>query len=101
MIKAVLGQIDVAAKTNPNINTMSSTTFAESWHVFSSDYFLEMQGNLQDFVTGKLPAMITYWGSTIANSKFTSAGAKATLKALNDKLSNVATEVAIERGFIQ
>ena len=49
----------------------------------------------------KLPGMITCWGGTIASSKFTSAGAQATLKALQDKLSNVGTQVAIERGFIQ
>lgn len=101
MIKSVLGQIDLAAQTNPNINTMSSTTFAESWHVFSSDYFLEMQGNLQVFIQGKLPGMITYWSGVIASSRFTSAGAKATLKALQDKLTNVGTDVVIQRGFIQ
>jgi hypothetical protein len=100
IIKSVLAQIDLAAQTNTNIQTMRTTTFADSWHVFCDDYFETMQGNLQNFVKGKLPGMIKYWGGSVASSKFTAAGAKQVATVLNTKLTNVATGLAINAGWI-
>jgi hypothetical protein len=79
---------------------MRSTTFADSWYSFCTDHFETMQGNLQNFVAGKLPGMIKYWGSTIASNRFTVAGVQQTLTALNNNVLMVTQTLVINAGFV-
>ncbi|KAL5319457.1 hypothetical protein ACEPPN_012511 [Leptodophora sp. 'Broadleaf-Isolate-01'] len=77
-MKTIMAALD----SSPNVNTLPQSSFASAWQIFCADFFLEMQGNLQDFLQGKLKQVIVYWGSSAAVRKFTAAGAAATLKAL-------------------
>jgi anaerobic selenocysteine-containing dehydrogenase len=95
-MKTIMAALD----SSPNVNTIPSSSFASAWQTFCSDFFLEMQGNLQDFLQSKLTQVIVYWGSSAAAKKFTAAGAALTLKALQAKQANLAANVVIQRGFI-
>ncbi|KAG4435727.1 hypothetical protein IFR05_008777 [Cadophora sp. M221] len=95
-MKTIMAALD----SSPNVNTLPQSSFASAWQTFCADFFLEMQGNLQDFLQGKLKQVIVYWGSSAAVRKFTAAGAAATLKALQAKQANLAANVVINRGFI-
>lgn len=43
----VMKTIMAALDSSPNVNTIPSSSFAIAWQTFCSDFFLEMQGNLQ------------------------------------------------------
>ena len=96
----VMKSIMVALDSSPNVVGIPASSFASAWQTYCSDFFLEMQGNLQDFLSSKLAQLIVYWGSSAAAKKFTAAGAKLTLQALQAKQNNLATAVVIQRAFV-
>ncbi|RAK85567.1 hypothetical protein BO79DRAFT_220746 [Aspergillus costaricaensis CBS 115574] len=86
-IKAVMGALDQAAQNNPNVNGITASSFEDAWITYSKDFFEQMQGNLQDFVTARINEVTKYWSTSAATTAFTKAGAAAVAKALGEKLS--------------
>lgn len=96
-----MAALDTAAQTNPNINPIPGSSFSSAFTAYSKDFFLEMQGNLQDFLTAKIQQVLPYWSSSAAIKDFTKSGATQVANALATKLANVATDVVINAGFVQ
>ncbi|PYH28143.1 uncharacterized protein BO87DRAFT_453714 [Aspergillus neoniger CBS 115656] len=101
VIKAAMGALDQAAQNNPNVNGITASSFEDAWITYSKDFFEQMQGNLQDFVTARINEVTKYWSSSAATKAFTKAGAAAVAKALGEKLSGVSTDVVIDSSFVQ
>ena len=93
--------IDQAAQTNANVISIPGTSFATAWKEYSSDFFLEMQGNLVDFLKKKIVEVQPYWASSAAVKDFTQAGATAVARALATKLKNINTNVVIDSSFVK
>lgn len=100
-IKAAMGALDQAAQNNPNVNGITASSFEDAWITYSKDFFEQMQGNLQDFVTARINEVTEYWSSSAATKAFTKTGAAAVAKALGEKLSGVSTDVVIDSTFVQ
>lgn len=100
-IKAAMGALDQAAQNNANVNGITASSFEDAWIAYSKDFFEQMQGNLQDFVTARINEVTKYWSSSAATKAFTKAGAAAVAKALAEKLSGVSTDVVIDITFVQ
>lgn len=93
--------IDQAVHVNPNVSPIPATSFSAAWTAYSSDFFAQMEGNLQNFVEARIDEVLPYWALSAATKLFTKAGAAAVTKTLNTKLANIATEVVIDRSFVK
>ncbi|GKZ86572.1 hypothetical protein AnigIFM56816_001983 [Aspergillus niger] len=100
-IKAAMGALDQAAQNNPNVNGITASSFEDAWMAYSKDFFEQMQGNLQDFVTARINEVTKYWSSSAATKAFTKAGAAAVANSLGEKLSRVSMDVVIDSTFVQ
>jgi hypothetical protein len=100
-IKAAMGALDQAAQNNPNVDGITASSFEDAWMAYSKDFFEQMQGNLQDFVTARINEVTNYWSSSAATKAFTKAGAAAVANSLGEKLSGVSMDVVIDSTFVQ
>ncbi|GLA19256.1 hypothetical protein AnigIFM62618_006925 [Aspergillus niger] len=100
-IKAAMGALDQAAQNNPNVDGITASSFEDAWMAYSKDFFEQMQGNLQDFVTARINEVTKYWSSSAATKAFTKAGAAAVANSLGEKLSGVSMDVVIDSTFVQ
>ncbi|GKZ61709.1 hypothetical protein AnigIFM49718_008435 [Aspergillus niger] len=100
-IKAAMGALDQAAQNNPNVDGITASSFEDAWMAYSKDFFEQMQGNLQDFVTARINEVTKYWSSSAATKAFTKAGAAAIANSLGEKLSGVSMDVVIDSTFVQ
>lgn len=98
----VWGAFDTAAgKASNSLNPLPSTSFVAQHKAWYQDFFLAMEENLSSFLHDKLVQEITYWNSPSAVKDYSISAAKANAKTLSTKLANLATDVAIQRGWIQ
>ncbi|KAL3261212.1 hypothetical protein ABHI18_003949 [Aspergillus niger] len=100
-IKAAMGALDQAAQNNPNVDGITASSFEDAWMAYSKDFFEQMQGNLQDFVTARINEVTKYWSSSAATKAFTKAAAAAVANSLGEKLSGVSMDVVIDSTFVQ
>ncbi|KAJ6086050.1 glycoside hydrolase family 18 protein [Penicillium sp. IBT 16267x] len=99
-IKSAMEALDQAAQFNANVSPITGSSFSLAWRAYASDFFQQMEGNLQVFVKARINEVLPYWSSSAAIKLYTKAGAAAVVKTLNSKLTDLTTDVVIDSTFV-
>ncbi|KAJ5958894.1 glycoside hydrolase family 18 protein [Penicillium vulpinum] len=100
-IKTAMEALDQAAKSNANVSPITASSFSLAWKTYASDFFEQMEGNLQVFVKTRITEVLPYWKSSEAIKLYTKASAAAITKVLNEKLADLTTDVVIDSSFVK